>query len=175
MLMVGCEKCGKHWEDTYLISGQIIIIPKPESRHFGEVPLLNQHLGWPRRVGRCNLPRPMWSCCFFRKSRYIHGHDEWVGNHLWNWNSKASGLDPECAVSKASRNETSYGKLFLQQFNFFFFWNLLLNIEGLNPWASIFYHPHIQDPCLCTQLNATECSHLVETSAFTLIESVAVF
>lgn len=30
-------------------------------------------------------------------------------------------------------------------------------------------------PCLCTQLNAMECSRLVETSAFTLIASVAVF
>ena len=30
------------------ISGQISIIPKPELRDFGEVPLLNHHLGWPR-------------------------------------------------------------------------------------------------------------------------------
>ena len=39
-------------------SGQITVIPKPECfGDLGGIPLINHHLGWPRRVGRYNLPR----------------------------------------------------------------------------------------------------------------------
>ena len=38
-------------------TGQITIIPKPETRAFPGIPLLSHILGWPRRFGRYNFPK----------------------------------------------------------------------------------------------------------------------
>ncbi len=49
-------------------SGQFIINPYPNLRPFwGGIPLLNHHLGWPRRFGRYKLAR--W---LFKKSLWLH-------------------------------------------------------------------------------------------------------
>ena len=37
-----------HFSIFSMMSGQISIIPKPESGDFGGIPLLNHHLGWPQ-------------------------------------------------------------------------------------------------------------------------------
>ena len=84
-------------EGTY---GQITVIPKPEcSGDLGGIPLINHHLGWPRRVGRYNLPRCItvgreWknTCIYLSiySITYIFAPKSWGGQGHWRFSTPSA-------------------------------------------------------------------------------------